>query len=279
MRVAVVAVVLLLAGCTAPPVDGPTSDERSALSAALAQVDDVDSVDVQGVVYDDGRESEITVTITVASGELVAATVADVVDVIDESPFEGDTRELRVEVGDSLFSISAPGGEALDPAVAPVFARWLADPRVASVSWVWALEITLVGDGSTDGSLVEAVYGQLMADPIVLERGGFRIEDPGSFSIAANGHEFSENRFGLAREVAALGGVSDCSFTLDTSSDGSMLHKIYCLVGADDDFESTGAAINALLSARGLLESTNVGLQGPSDSTLTNDGTYTFDES
>ena len=275
MKVATAAVtlVLLLAGCGAAP---SSTVDHAPLQREIGELAGVDEASVDRVVYDDGRQTELVVTVTTSDATGIDQLAADAAQRIDAASFGDDTRELRLVIGDSLLSVRAARGDDLDASITATFSRWLADPRVATIRWAWQLELVLVGDGSTDGSLVETIYTEL-ADATTLDHGGLLIADPGSFTIATAQHAYTENRFGAAREIAGLAGVSACSFQLDASSDGSFVHQIYCSVEGEP--ATTGEQVNALLAARGLLESTDVRLQSPDDSIVTNDGSSVFDES
>lgn len=277
MRLAAALVlVLLLAGCSQPSNDRPSADDLTDLRAQIAELRGVDHSEVDDVVYSYERGTEIDVEITTSDVTGVAALVTAATELIDGAPLDDYSRELRVTIADSSLSVSAGSHATFDPAErAETFVRWVTDPRVATITWGWQLELQLVGDDTTDGSLVETVYSEL-ADATTLADGGLSITDPGSYSVATAQNPYSESRFGAAREIAALDGVSDCSFRLETSSDGSYIHSIFCAVAGDA--ESTGTQINALLEARGLLESADVHLQAPDGSITTHDGSYVFDE-
>ena len=274
--VAIAAVALLLAGCTGPAAPTVSTGPEDALAAELEALDGVSDVDVRSVEYSDGRETTILVNMTTSDSAGFAELATAASQRLAAAPFGDKARDLTIVVGDSMLVVSAGGGTKLDVSErADIFVPLLADPRVAAVSWTSQFVVQLVGDGTTDGSLVEAIYSEL-ADPTTLDGGGLRIEDPDSFSVAAAQHTYTENRFGAAREIAALDGLSACSFLLKASSDGSFIHQIFCSV--DGDAETMGTRINALLDARGLLESTDVRLQTPDDSIVTNEGSYIVEE-
>jgi len=277
MRSVAVVLVFLLAGCAAPAAPTVSAGPEDALAAELEALDGVSEASVSTVEYSDGREDAVLVNM--ATSEIEGfSDIADAASaLVEAAPFGDKTRDLKIAVDDSLLLVSAGGGTKLDAAPrADLFVRWLTDARVEAVSWTSQLVVELVGDGTTDGSLVETIYNEL-ADPTTLDDGGLRIDDPGSYSVGAAQHPYTEKRFGVAREIAALDGVSECSFALKASEDGSFIHQIFCSV--DGDAEATGTQINALLDARGLRESTDVRLQTADDSILTNDGSYVVDES
>lgn len=277
MRSVAVVLVLLLAGCASPAAPTVSTSPEDALSTEIGALDGVDDVSVSSVEYSDGRETAVLINMATSETEGFTDLADAVASLIDAAPFGDETRELKIAIDGSLLLVGASGGTKLDASPrAELFVHWLTDTRVEAVSWTSQLVVELVGDGTTDGSLVETIYSEL-ADPTTLDDGGLRIDDPGSYSVGAAQHPYTENRFGVAREIAALDGVSDCSFSLKASEDGSFIHQIFCSV--DGDAEATGTQINALLDARGLRESTDVRLQTPDDSILTNDGSYVVDES
>jgi len=276
MRVAAVALILLLVGCSEAPNPRPSDEQLDDLRGKLAELSGVDSYEVDSVDYNYPRSTEIDVEITTSDVAGLPALVTAATDLVDAAPLDDYPYEVRVTIGESSLSVSTGYQTNVAPADrADTFVLWLTDPRVAAINWGWQLELQLVGDGTADGSLIEAVYGELVS-ATTLADGGMSITDPGSYSVATAQNPYSENRFAAAREIAALDGISGCSFSLDASSDGSYIHQIYCAV--EGDAEATGTRINALLDARGLLESADVRLEAPDGYVTTHDGTYTFDE-
>ena len=271
-RVAVAAIALLLTGCAATP--SFTSEERAAtdaLEASVAEVDGLSDHTVTRFPVGDG-EVRLTVTVNVSDEQRTASIVSAVTDLIDDGPFDGDLREVEVYIGDGLnqFSMSADGGDPLPTERVAIFARWLDDPRVSDLRWDDQLDISLEGQRDA-AETMEKIYGEI-ADDVTLAGGGLSIFDPGSYTLETARFAFSDERFAVVNEILALGTVSSCTFTLEPAASGTFMHHILCFALGDRD--EAGSAIEGLLDARGLLESTEIRVRSVDGEEFTHEGSF-----
>ena len=277
MRVAAIALVLLLSGCAAAPMF--TSEEYADTAALKTNIGEIDGVDESTVVrFPTGDNDEVRLTIDLGGvdPDRVEEIVTEVADLVGAGPFDGDTREVSVYLRDSnaQFSLTASEGDPLPVERITTFSRLLADARVSDIRWHEQLEIGLETDGVTDNSL-EEIYGEL-GEEVTSSAGGVSIFDPGAYTLVAAGHPYTEERFAVAREITAIETLISCTLELEAARDGSFKHHVDCY--ALEDLNAMGKTIEQLLDARGLLDSTEVTVRTATDEVYTHEGKFVLSE-
>ena len=257
MRVLALGVVVLaLAGCTL--FTGPTDSQLARADETGAKIAALDGVTDAGASYSVGFDVGDDLRVSVepdagATPEQILELVPRVNAVIDDAGFNGSARSVTVDFGEDaeLYYYAARDKPFdVDDQVAQ-YVRWWSDPRVASVdnsSLFWVI--------LEPGASVRDVYSEIIEDASVLEvYRAIRVGDPSGYQVNADRTDYSLERFDAADEIAALPGLTECSFGVVNPGEGEIGYDVSCHGPAD-----LGVTINEILGRYNQLGDTEVQL-------------------
>lgn len=255
MRVLALGVVVLaLAGCTL--FTGPTDSQLARVDETGAKVAALDGVTdawaSYSVGFDVGDDLRVSVEPDAGSTPVqILELVPRVNAIIDDAGFNGSARSVTLDLGgDAELYYYAARDKPFDvDAEVAQFVQWWSDPRVASVENTNLFWVVLV-----PGASVRDVYSEIIEDPTVLESyGTIRVGDPSGYQVNADRTDYSPERFDAADEIAALPGLTECSFGVSKPGEGEIGYDVSCHGPAD-----LGVTINAILGRYNQLDDTEV---------------------